>query len=968
MKPISDIVGGMFDAKKKEIVAKMKSLGILESHFIVNKNYTVDITKEVNIITKKFETCPVEINVAHSNFIWHYASLTNMKNLPKIVKGNFSIANNKITSMEGSPTTIVLGQFNCTGNPLKNLKGGPLKTGDYIAMMCGLESLEGSPEEVNGNFLIGSNNLTSLEHSPNVVRGLYDCSNNKLESLDGITSNINRIKVDGNLKPLKLGDKNKKDEEEGQLHIDFENWKVKDKVIYNKPDNKKYHESKGVIDGIVDNKYRVILSENDNPSLQKDSVIFVKGKYLRRWESNFNSDEQVIYRNSKSKYNGYKGEVINRIVGEEELYRVSFEFEYNPGLVNIVSDKNKTGVNIILKDVKPENLERINWKENPFTDTVRTEDQNIRIEKDPKNNFTVGEKAYFAGRTVVLLNLKNPLIWNVEYEFPSNDEDEIFPVHCDNLKKMQKQDEPIWKYGDSITYLDPGGQYDECKGKISYVSGNGGVIDIEITDKKGKEIKLTNVDHKKLEKNISPKSKRKFKTGDHVVYISTSDTDKNKRLHLCKGKISCANISVSPDNRKGTYDVRVIDRNGKEETIFWIGSENLRLQEDKFVKGDKIVYNKKNDEYDGKIGTVVDVDKGKYIISLNIDKFLVTISAVDVDELTKYVKPVEARVHINDEVIYTKEDSKYFGCKGIIQSYDIGTEKFSVELKTKDGLKKIQTKDENLELVPPKREFKKGDKIRYTNSESPHDGLIGDVKDKTPTGMYNIELKNLRGDKILITTNSDFLILLEEAADIESGEIKYGDYVKYILPEGHDGYPSKNSGRIGIFQGTREKDGAWIVQFDDEISYLRLYVDPGTLHLTNERPKKKPITSYSPPVTITRKKKKKEKPEPPKPILVYNRRNVARKAYKPPTTGITETFIEEPEPVEFYIGDKVKIIKGENAGEYGEIISYWIDMYRKKRFSVRLDVKDNYGHFTGFRYAKNGCTEDEMEKIDDDDE
>jgi len=965
-----DLWGGMFDSKKKEIIAKMKSLGIQETHFIVNKDYTVDTTKDVMIITKKFETCPVEFNVAHGNFIWHYASLTSMKNLPKIVKGNFVISNNKIKSMQDSPTTIVVGQFNCTGNPLKNLKGGPLKTGDYIAMMCGLESLEGSPDEVSGNFLVGSNNLTSLEHSPNVVKGLYDCSNNKLKSLDGITEGLNRIKSDGNLVDLKLIPKSEKSEkkEDNQLHLDFNKWKIKDKVVYHKPGSI-FDEIKGMIRDVEDptaktpeTRYQVWFKKNDNPSIEKDfSILHIKGEHLRKWEEDFEINDQVIYRNSKSKYNGYKGEIVTiETMGEEKSYKVKFDFEYNPGLVNIVSDKNKTAGNIRVKDIKGENLEKINWKDSPFADIIVSDDEKIRVEKDPKNNFIVGEKAYFAGRTVILLNLKTPLIWNVEYEFPSKDEDEIFAVHCDNLTKIKKQDEPVWKILDPIVYLDPNGPYDKCKGLISYVSGNGGVIDIDILDKKGNRVELTNVDHKKLEKDITPKSdkkKKKFKAGDNIIYLSTSENDKNKRLHLCKGKIFCSNVAISPDGRKGTYDVRIIDRDGREETVFWVGPENLKSQEDKFAKGDKIIYNKKDDEYDGKIGTVVDVDKDKYILSLNIDKDLVTISAVDSDNLTKYIKPFEARVHINDEVIYTREDSKYFGCNGIVTSYDVSADKFSVEIKSKDNrVIKIQTKDENLELIPPKKEFKKGDKIRYINSESPHDGLIGQVEEKKANGQYSIKLKNSRGDKIYLTTSADFLILLEESSDVESGEIKYGDYVKYTFPG------SKHDGRIGIFQGTREKDGAWIVQFDDDISYLKLYVDPGTLHLTNERPSKKPIatTTHTPPATTTRKKKKKEKPIPRKPVLVYNRRNVAKRAYRPPTTGATET-IEDLEPIEFRIGDKIKVTKeGEYKGQIGEITSTWKEHDGTKKYSIRLSTMPYY------RYVVGGCSEDEMELVDGD--
>lgn len=48
-----------------------------------------------------------------------------------------------------------------------------------------VESLEGSPKRVDGNFEIGSFNLETLEGGPDIVDGSYSFVGSKLESLKG---------------------------------------------------------------------------------------------------------------------------------------------------------------------------------------------------------------------------------------------------------------------------------------------------------------------------------------------------------------------------------------------------------------------------------------------------------------------------------------------------------------------------------------------------------------------------------------------------------------------------------------------------------------------------------------------------------------------------------------------------------------------------------------------------------------
>ena len=85
------------------------------------------------------------------------------------VSGNFDCHNQKLTTLEGSPS-YVGGNFNCNDNKIPSLEGGP--------------------KEVGGTFWARYNKLTSLKGSPIRV-GAFDCSHNeKLLSLEGAPIDI----------------------------------------------------------------------------------------------------------------------------------------------------------------------------------------------------------------------------------------------------------------------------------------------------------------------------------------------------------------------------------------------------------------------------------------------------------------------------------------------------------------------------------------------------------------------------------------------------------------------------------------------------------------------------------------------------------------------------------------------------------------------------------------------------------
>jgi len=111
-----------------------------------------------------------------------------MDNLPvkfDYIMGDFDISGCGLTSLMGCPETID-GNFICTNNMLKDLSMGPTQVlKNYDVRQSGLYSLEGSPEKVGGNFDCSYNNLANLKGSPKFVDGSFYCSNCLLTSLNG---------------------------------------------------------------------------------------------------------------------------------------------------------------------------------------------------------------------------------------------------------------------------------------------------------------------------------------------------------------------------------------------------------------------------------------------------------------------------------------------------------------------------------------------------------------------------------------------------------------------------------------------------------------------------------------------------------------------------------------------------------------------------------------------------------------
>jgi len=120
-----------------------------------------------------------------------------------------TIEGKKIT--EKTPSETWSGHFGCSVNKLTSLEGAPSSVGgDFYSYKNNLTTLEGAPSSVGGNFSCYNNQLTSLEGAPSSVGGYFNCSVNHLISLEGAPSSVGGYFYCDNNKLTSLADIHKR--------------------------------------------------------------------------------------------------------------------------------------------------------------------------------------------------------------------------------------------------------------------------------------------------------------------------------------------------------------------------------------------------------------------------------------------------------------------------------------------------------------------------------------------------------------------------------------------------------------------------------------------------------------------------------------------------------------------------------------------------------------------------------------
>lgn len=98
------------------------------------------------------------------------------------VYGHVYLAGQNLKTL-GVKFNEVKGDFNCSMNDLKSLRGAPNIVDSFYCNNNKLENLKYAPTTVHGNFDCSSNEITSLKGAPRLIRVDFNCRQNKLKSI-----------------------------------------------------------------------------------------------------------------------------------------------------------------------------------------------------------------------------------------------------------------------------------------------------------------------------------------------------------------------------------------------------------------------------------------------------------------------------------------------------------------------------------------------------------------------------------------------------------------------------------------------------------------------------------------------------------------------------------------------------------------------------------------------------------------
>lgn len=808
----------------------------------------------------------MKINELFFNAPWN-------KNYDKIndIKAKMTLLNIKESSYTIRDEDLSV-DVKCDVNITSNLKECPVKfnsiKGNFIWHFKNLESVNNLPVYVSGNMSIAGNNITSLEGLPTKeVGGTFTCSNNKLKNLKGCPPKVNGLICSTcQLESL-----------EGSPHG------ISSSFICAYNNLKSLKSSTFYVNGGFDCSYNNLTSLKYSPLSRK---IFYVGNPIKKegeqLEIEFTNSEKIllfdkiIYKKQDSKYNNMKGEIVHISDSVPPLYQINFKISDNPSLIKdtkILKIPAEFIHKIPEENVVFEKGDQVYYvnkgeKFYAYIVTIHNDDL-IYCQFSTKN----GEKLYyFAYKTDLYLSKKSKEI--------KKEEVKVDRIYCNDRIKYKGNKETYYGWEGhvvSMSYVRNDETFSvelEKNGIKAYLHGiNRDEIEKIHRDKKD-PVQTSN----KEEKSTDNKKKKKFKIGDKIIFVKPDEPEYN-----CRGKI------VYVNDYQTNYDIEVINNSGKEVRRNWIDEKYIKKHIQTFEKGEKVIFDDNKDlVYYKKVGMIKHSSKtGKYkVLFREDDGKLVTLTDIDGENL---IKLETQDLYLFDDIIYTKLDSKYYGCLGVIVSYNLDKvtssgkvkdARVDIQIITDEDNKKIKIKGVRLcdiEKQPPKREFRSGDIIRYINADSPYEKLEGEVVKKLGKDKYEIVLKTQDNENITIRTISEYLKLLADSR--ESENLKYGQKIIYKKED------SKYNNKTGIFRGIRS-DGKYEIELDTP--YTKLYVDGVYLYPYEEE--KKQTTDYT---TTTGKKKKKKIEENKPPILVYNRRNVVRKAGRKPIPQADETITEQ---------------------------------------------------------------------------
>ena len=180
----------------EDIDSICKKYGI--KNYTINSDGSVNVDGDVDFYRKGFTKLPLKFGRVSGNFNCMNNRLTTLEGSPSYVGGTFFCSNNKLTTLEGAPKEVG-GNFLCSDNQLTTLKGSPERVGGHFNCSYNkLTTLEGAPESVRGYFKCSENELTTLKGAPREVGGDFYCDHNKLTTLEGAPEMVSWIRCDYN--------------------------------------------------------------------------------------------------------------------------------------------------------------------------------------------------------------------------------------------------------------------------------------------------------------------------------------------------------------------------------------------------------------------------------------------------------------------------------------------------------------------------------------------------------------------------------------------------------------------------------------------------------------------------------------------------------------------------------------------------------------------------------------------------
>lgn len=118
---------------RKDIDSICKKYGI--KNYTINKDQSIDVDGDVDLYNKRLTKLPLKFRKVYGNFDCSVNKIKSLKGSPNWVGKDFDCKVNLLKTLEDGPENV-LGSYMCEGNRLVNFKGFPENHDGYINFMC----------------------------------------------------------------------------------------------------------------------------------------------------------------------------------------------------------------------------------------------------------------------------------------------------------------------------------------------------------------------------------------------------------------------------------------------------------------------------------------------------------------------------------------------------------------------------------------------------------------------------------------------------------------------------------------------------------------------------------------------------------------------------------------------------------------------------------------------------------------